>query len=80
MRPNEPISGPIEGLRLPRRAWTMLERENITTLDQLKAVANGIERVVPGIGRKMAQIIRAELVRIRFRAKPRHYQGHWARP
>ncbi len=64
MRPNEPVSGPIDGLRLPQRAWTVLERENITSLDQLKAVANGIERVVPGIGRKTAQTIRTELVRV----------------
>jgi CRISPR/Cas system-associated endonuclease Cas3-HD len=36
-----------------------LENEGITTLDQLKAVA---ERLV-GIGPKMARIIREELVR-----------------
>jgi DNA-directed RNA polymerase alpha subunit len=64
MLQEEFISGPIDGLRLPRRAWKVLERENITSLDQLKAAAARIERVVPGIGRKTAQTIRTELVRV----------------
>jgi hypothetical protein len=55
--------GPIPGLRLPHHAWTVLERDNITTLDQLKAVADRIERI-PGAGSKTAEAIRAELARV----------------
>jgi Holliday junction resolvasome RuvABC DNA-binding subunit len=55
--------GPIPGLRLPQQAWTVLERDNITTLDQLTAAADRIERV-PGVGPKMAETIRAELARV----------------
>jgi hypothetical protein len=80
MLQDELILGPIEGLRLPRRAWKVLQQENIITLDQLRAVAGGIEQVLPGIGCKTAQRIRAELARIQVREKPRHYRGHWARP
>jgi hypothetical protein len=74
MHPNEPVSGPIAGLHLPRRAWTVLERENLTTLDQLTAVADGMERVIPGLGRKTARTIRAELARVACRANPRLYR------
>ncbi len=80
MHPNEPVSGPIAGLRLPRYAWAVLERENITTVDQLKAVAGEMEQMVHGVGCKTAQIIRAELVRIQFCEKPRHRRRYWARP
>lgn len=55
--------GPIRGLRLPLAAWNSLHKEDITTLDQLKAVAEELERIV-GIGSNMAQVIRAELTRI----------------
>jgi len=55
--------GPIPGLRLPHHAWTVLESDNITTLDQLKAVADRIERI-PGVGSKTAEAIRAELARV----------------
>jgi hypothetical protein len=78
MHPNEPVPGPIDGLHLPRRAWTVLERENITTLDQLKAVADRMERVIPGLGRKTARTIRAELARIASRANPRLYRVDWS--
>ena len=77
---DQPVPGPIDGLRLPRRAWKVLQQENITTLDQLRAVAGRIERVLPGIGYKTAEIIRAELARIKFQERPRHYRGHWAGP
>jgi DNA-directed RNA polymerase alpha subunit len=77
---DEPVPGPIDGLRLPRRAWKALQQEHIATLDQLRAVADRIERVLPGIGHKTAETIRAELARIAFREKPRHYRGYWARP
>lgn len=67
MRPNRFLTicdGAIPGLRLPCYAWHVLRRENILTLDQLKAVADRIERVYPGVGPKAAAIIRAELARI----------------
>jgi hypothetical protein len=54
--------GPIPGLHLPDHAWTALQWENITTLDQLRAVADQLERFYK-IGPKTAQIIRAELAR-----------------
>jgi DNA-directed RNA polymerase alpha subunit len=77
MRQDDPVAGPIEGLHLPRRAWTVLERENIASLDQLKAMAAGMERVVPGIGRRTAQTIRAELARITAGERRSHYQVDW---
>ena len=49
--------GPIRGLRLPLNAWNVLDRENITTLAQLTAIADRIERL-PGIGAKTALAIR----------------------
>jgi hypothetical protein len=54
--------GPIDGLRLPPNAWDVLRRENITTLDRLKAVARRIERF-DGIGSKTARAIREEVAR-----------------
>jgi len=59
----EDCEGPIRGLRLPLNAWNVLHRENITTLPQLTAIADRIERL-PGIGPKTAQAIRVELGRI----------------
>jgi hypothetical protein len=56
-------SGPIEGLRLPLRAWAVLRRENIMTLNRLKAVAHRIEQFT-SVGVKTAQVIRAELARV----------------
>ena len=61
---DKPIPGRIEGLRLPSRAWTALQRANITTIDQLRAVADRIERVLEGIGPKTARTIGAELARV----------------
>jgi DNA-directed RNA polymerase alpha subunit len=55
--------GSIRDLRLPPRAWYVLRRENITTMNKLCAVADRLERV-DGIGSKLAQAIRAELARI----------------
>jgi hypothetical protein len=52
--------GPIRGLRLPQSTWDALRREGITTLDQLKAVADQVHQF-PGIGPKTAQLIRQEL-------------------
>jgi hypothetical protein len=79
MLQDKPISGPIDGLRLPKRAWKVLQQENITTLDRLRAVADRIERF-DNIGHKTALTIRAELARMKPRAKPRHYRGDWGRP
>ncbi len=64
MVPKQFVPGPIEGLHLPSRAWSALRDEDITTLDQLIMAASRIERVTPGIGRKTAQRIRAELARV----------------
>jgi DNA-directed RNA polymerase alpha subunit len=77
---DEPVPGPIDGLRLPRRAWKVLQQENIITLDQLRAIADRLERVLPGIGGKTALTIRTELARVKVREKPRHYRGHWTGP
>jgi hypothetical protein len=79
MRPTEPIPGPINGLHLPQRAWRALLLENITTLDRLTMVADRLERF-DRIGPKTARTVRAELARMAFQEKPRHYRCHWARP
>lgn len=55
--------GPIRGLRLPLNAWSSLQGEDITTIDQLKAVADRLERLV-GIESKTAEVIREELARV----------------
>lgn len=54
--------GPIRGLRLPLIVWNTLMDEGITTLDQLWAIADQLERL-PGIGSKMARVTREELAR-----------------
>ena len=54
---------PIRGLHLPLNAWKVLDRENITTLAQLVAIALRVERL-PGIGAKTALAIQVELGRI----------------
>jgi hypothetical protein len=59
----EDCEGPIRGLRLPLNAWNVLDKENITTLAQLTAIAHRVERL-PGIGAKTALAIRVELGRI----------------
>jgi hypothetical protein len=55
--------GPIGGLVLPPNAWYVLRRENIKTMNKLRAVADHLERL-DGIGPKRAQAIRAELDRV----------------
>ena len=37
-------AGPIEGLYLPPIAWEVLRRENIQTMDQLRANAGRLEQ------------------------------------
>jgi hypothetical protein len=55
--------GPIRGLRLPLNAWNVLHSEGITTLEQLRAMADKIH-TLPGIGAKTALAIRVELGRV----------------
>jgi Holliday junction resolvasome RuvABC DNA-binding subunit len=59
----EPSEGLIEGLYLPQLAWDVFHRENIQTIDQLRAVAGQLERI-DGIGSKTAHAIRLELDRV----------------
>jgi hypothetical protein len=59
----EDCEGPIRGLRLPLNAWNALHREGITTIAQLRAKADRIERF-SGIGPKTALAIRVELGRV----------------
>jgi hypothetical protein len=60
---HEICSGHIPGLRLPFSTWRALAADQILTLAELIAVADGIERS-PGIGTRSAQLIRLELARI----------------
>ncbi len=53
-------AGPIEGLYLPPIAWEVLRRENIQTMDQLRANADRLEQF-DGIGPGMAHMIRLTL-------------------
>jgi hypothetical protein len=55
--------GPLPGLRLPVHAWDVLAREGITTLDQLRTVADRVHHFI-GIGPKTARIVREELARL----------------
>jgi hypothetical protein len=52
--------GSIEGLYLPPIAWEVLRRENIQTVDQLRAKAHQLEQF-DGISPRMAQVIRLAL-------------------
>jgi hypothetical protein len=52
--------GPIEGLYLPPIAWEVLQRENIQTVDQLRANAHQLEQF-DGVSPRMAQVIRVAL-------------------
>ena len=56
-------SGPIRGLYLPPGAWDVLHRENIQTLDQLRAGADQLEQF-DGISARMAQVIRQALTEV----------------
>lgn len=59
----EACGGPIEGLYLPRLAWDVFHRENIQTIDQLRTVADQLERF-EGFGPITVRVIRQELDRI----------------
>ncbi len=56
-------AGPIGGLYLPPLAWDVLQREKIQTLEQLMAMADGLEQVV-GIESRLAEVIREALARV----------------
>jgi hypothetical protein len=59
----QPCEGPIEGLHVPQLAWDVFHRENIQTIDQLRAVADQLEQF-EGIGPITARVIRQELNRV----------------
>jgi hypothetical protein len=50
----QPVPGPIDGLRLPWRPRKVLQEENITTLDRLRAAADRLDRL-EGVGAKTAR-------------------------
>jgi hypothetical protein len=56
-------TGPISGLHLPLKTWYVLRRQDITTMDELRAVSDRVHRF-EGIGPKTAQLIRDEIVRV----------------
>ena len=53
-------AGPIRDLYLPPVAWDVLRRENIGTMDQLRAHADRLEQF-DGIEARMAEVIRHAL-------------------
>jgi hypothetical protein len=61
---NDGWGGPIRGLHLhlPLTVWSSLRDEGVTTIDELRVVADQLERL-PGIGTKTARLIRDELAR-----------------
>jgi len=70
-RPQDrPSPGTIPGLLLPRRAWKALAKEGVRSLAELVAVAERLH-ILPGIGCKTAQLIRAEIVRLHLRDRGR---------
>lgn len=61
--PHRTLEGPIGGLYLPSYAWKALRREDIGTLDHLRASVDQLERF-DRIGPKTAQMIRLEVARV----------------
>jgi hypothetical protein len=59
----ETCAGTLKDLYLPCLAWEVLRREDIQTIDQLRAVAGQLDQF-DGIGPITAQVIRQELDRI----------------
>ena len=59
----ETCEGTLEGLYLPQLAWDVFHRENIQTIDQLRAVAGQLERF-DGFGPITVRAIRQELDRV----------------
>ena len=66
--------GPIEGLYLPQLAWDVFHRENIQTIDQLRAVAGQLERF-EGFGPITVRAIRQELDRVAAPGEQIHGDG-----
>ena len=56
-------TGPIGGLHLPLKTWHVLRRQAITTMDELQAAADRVQRF-EGIGPKTARLIRDEIARV----------------
>ena len=56
-------TGPISGLHLPLKTWQVLRRQDITTMDELRAVSDRVHRF-EGIGPKTARLIREEIARV----------------
>jgi hypothetical protein len=75
-RSYETCEGPIGGLYLPPNAWEALCRENIETLDQLKASVGWLE-LYEGMEPKTAQGIRLELARV---APPEGHRSNEGQP
>lgn len=57
------FEGSIEGLYLPRLAWDVFHRGNIQTIDQLRTVADHLERF-EGFCPITVRVIRQELDRV----------------
>lgn len=55
--------GPIAGLYLPQLAWDVFARENIQTIDELRAVADQLEHF-EGLGPITVRAVRQELDRV----------------
>jgi hypothetical protein len=67
--------GPIEGLYLPQLTWDVFHRENIRTIDQLRAVADQLERF-DGFGPITVRAIRQELDRVAEPGEQMSDDGH----
>ena len=62
-RSYETCQGPIGGLYLPSNAWEALHRENIWTLDQVRANVGWLD-LYESIEPRTARVIRLELARV----------------
>jgi hypothetical protein len=62
-------AGPIGGLYLPVSAWEVLRREDIGTIDQLRAHADRLEQF-DGIEARLAQVIRQALAHVASSEEP----------
>jgi DNA-directed RNA polymerase alpha subunit len=72
-------AGPIADLYLPPVVWGVLRRENIATLDQLRANAARLEQF-EGIAARMAQVIRqalAQFARSEEQPSGKNPNGSW---
>jgi hypothetical protein len=69
-------AGPIAGLHLPPIAWEALQRENIQTMDELRANADRLEQF-DGIGPGMAHMIRLTLAYVAPLGEPTLSTEHY---